>query len=141
MKSIRRIKWLDGYLLLETTFDYIMLKSANIAIEVKPKTIIVKGAENYRIYRTSFSQYIYVYFVEKLKPFTNYSSNNYSLENLSIRIENVKTSIGDFCIIKLPEQFNIQHLIITEEKICIAIHLKRKLTTELIENTVIIYVY
>ncbi|MEM4433291.1 MAG: hypothetical protein QXT03_05720, partial [Desulfurococcaceae archaeon] len=64
-----------------------------------------------------------------------------SLENLSIRIENVKTSIGDFCIIKLPEQFNIQHLIITEEKICIAIHLKRKLTTELIENTVIIYVY
>lgn len=132
---------MNGCLLLDVALEHVSLKSMNIVVEVKPRTVVVKGAGSYKIYTTPSEQYVYISLVDGVKPFADRLGNECRLESFSIRVESVKTSIGWFLLIELSKQFNIDYLIISEERICVAVPKRYRLTVELMENTGVLYVY
>lgn len=117
------------------------IKGASGSIEAKPRTIVVKGAVDHSIFTTSRENYVYFHLREALKPFTGSLETVSIVEDLSIRIEWVKTSIGEYYIVIQPQHFDSKYLIIAEEEVCVAIPSKRRFNVEVVEDTAILYIY
>ncbi len=135
-----KIPWGNGYIVVETSSDILRIRSKNMSIEVRPRTIIVHGYSSHRVGGDSRKKYIYIYFREKLREYDGKVdvSNPKHIDGYEFRY--TKTYYDEYYTIVTPYSFLIEYIILTSSELGIVLSGKKKIYFEKINNTLTIYI-
>jgi len=134
-----RLAWKNGYLILEHTSDYLRVRSVSVVFEIRPRTVVVRGCRGYREGVVD-KKYIYVYFVDELKPFAENVEHAQSTIRDHYEIIYTKTFYDEYYTIILPGTFLIDYIIFTSDVLLLAMSSKRKSFYEKLDSELTIYV-
>ena len=134
-----KIPWKNGHLVLDYTSDYLKVVAANISFEIRPRSVIVYGYKSYREAENK-KKYIYIYFIEELKPFTGVEKQVLKTIMDYYEIRYVKTYYDEYYTIILPGTFLADYITFTSEELLLVFSSKRKTFYEELENMLTIYV-
>jgi len=120
--------------------DKLIIKAKNVSIELRPRTIVVENAVDYRE-GVDKKRYIYIYFREMFEPFENkVVEQDYSREHVNYEVRHVKTYFGEYLTMITPPQFFIDYLILSSDELAVVLSGKREVYYEKIGDVLTIYI-
>ncbi len=135
------LRWDDGYVMFELRDSEYLLLFANNTILFRPRSIFVeKNVAGNKIVYSKKRRYVYVTFSKYLLPYSE-SGNKAVDEYIDYRIEVRYTRLkyGNYLTINLPGAYLYDHVILTDDQICIVISAKRNAYFERTDDGLTIY--
>lgn len=136
----RKTPWRDGYIVLNYTSDVLLINAMNNSVEARPRTIVISRFKNY-IEAISNRKYIYIYFPEELKPFTN--EGGVSLQEIRLEFYDIKYTridYDEYYTVILPGFFLYDYIVLTSDEIAVAMSIKRRVFYERIDSRLVLYI-
>ncbi|RLG81420.1 MAG: hypothetical protein DRO13_01235 [Thermoprotei archaeon] len=136
----RKLRWDKGYLLAEYTSDKIVVRGSNACIEIRPRTIVVRGFLTY--YEAgNKKKYIYVYFRGGLRAFTSNKPTSRHTKIVDIfEFRYTRTFYDEYYTIIMPGAFFVEYVILTKSVMTIALSGKRRTYYEELRDSLVIYI-
>ncbi|MET1159901.1 MAG: hypothetical protein ABWW65_02975 [Thermoprotei archaeon] len=138
----RKLRWGNGYLIVKYTMDSLILKWSNSDIEVRPRSISIRGYSSYReaVDNKGKYRYIYVYFDETLKPFKGLEPNTPSVIRDVFEIRYTRTYYDEYYTIILPGSFFIEYMIFSSDVLVFVLSAKKRVFYEKLAASLIVYI-
>ena len=125
------VKWGNSCIELEHSIDILRLNSVNYRVELRPRTIIVKGSiDSSEVVETGKhrkKKYLYINFKEKIKGFVGrrYSQETeFILRNFEVKILDLE--FERYITIITPGPFLYNYVIISQDQLVIELSGKRE---------------
>lgn len=135
------LRWDDGYVMFELRDSEYLLLFANNTILFRPRSIFVeKNVAGNKIVYSKKKRYVYVIFSKHLLPYSEFGKkavDEYIDYQIEVRYTRLK--YGNYLTINLPGAYLYDHVILTDDQMCIIISAKRNAYFERTDDGLTIY--
>lgn len=137
---IKKIPWKSGYIVIDYTIDKLNISALNNSFELKPRTIVVSKFDKY-VEAVNRRRYIYIYFIEELKPFINSNEVVFRENDIDFyEINYTKLDYDEYYTIILPGHFIYEYIVLTSDELAVMLSIKRRVFYERVDSKLVLYI-
>ncbi len=135
------LRWDDGYVMFELRDSEYLLLFANNTILFRPRSIFVeKNVAGNKIVYSKKKRYVYVIFSKHLLPYSEFGKKGVDeYIDYLIEVRYTRLKYGNYLTINLPGAYLYDHVILTDDQMCIVISAKRNAYFERTDDGLTIY--